>query len=40
MLNWLAILAVAVVLGLLASDLRKTWLRHTRSLHSLSHIRW
>lgn len=38
MLNWLAILALAVVLGLLASDLRKTWLRHTRSLRSVPRI--
>lgn len=39
MLNWLAILALAVVLGVLARDLRKTWLRHARSLRSVPHIR-
>jgi hypothetical protein len=39
MLNWLAIMALAVVLGVLARDLRKTWLRQARSLRSVSHIR-
>ena len=39
MLNWLAILALALALCVLARDLRKTWLRHAQSLHSLSHIR-
>ena len=39
MLNWLAILALALTLCVLARDLRKTWLRHAQSLHSLSHIR-
>jgi hypothetical protein len=39
MTNSLAILALAVVLGVLARDLRKTWLRHARSLRSVPHIR-
>lgn len=39
MTNSLAILALAVVLGVLARDLRKTWFRNARSLRSVPHIR-
>ena len=39
MMNLLALVALAVVLGVLARDLRKTWLRHARRLRSVPHIR-
>ena len=39
MMNLLALVALAVVLGVLARDLRKTWLRHARSLHNVPHLR-
>ena len=35
----LALVALAVVLGVLARDLRKTWLRHARRLRSVPHLR-
>ncbi len=39
MMNLLTLLALALVLGVLARDLRKTWLRHARSLRSVPRIR-
>ena len=39
MMTLLALLALALILGVLARDLRKTWLRHARRLRSVPHIR-
>lgn len=39
MMNLLTLLALALALGVLARDLRATWLRHARPRRSVPHIR-